>query len=61
MRASEAVMIGDRLSKDIRPARLLASKTIRVARGFARFESLRASRGGHLAGNRLAEVAPALT
>jgi ribonucleotide monophosphatase NagD (HAD superfamily) len=28
-------MIGDRLSSDIRPARLLGSKTIRVAQGFA--------------------------
>jgi predicted HAD superfamily phosphohydrolase YqeG len=33
MRASEAAMIGDRLSKDILPARLLGSKTIRVAQG----------------------------
>jgi FMN phosphatase YigB (HAD superfamily) len=33
MRASEAVMIGDRLSSDIRPARLLGSKTSRIAQG----------------------------
>jgi ribonucleotide monophosphatase NagD (HAD superfamily) len=34
-------MIGDRLSSDIRPARLLGSKTIRVAQGFAGFQSPR--------------------
>jgi predicted HAD superfamily phosphohydrolase YqeG len=30
-------MIGCRLCNDIRPARLLGSKTIRVAQGFTRF------------------------
>jgi len=39
--ASQAVMIGDRLDNDIRPARLLGWKTIRVAQGFARFQSPR--------------------
>ncbi len=34
-------MIGDRLDNDIRPARLLGWKTIRVAQGFARFQSPR--------------------
>jgi len=38
---SEAVMIGDRLDYDIRPARLLGWRTIRVAQGFARFQSPR--------------------
>jgi HAD superfamily hydrolase (TIGR01549 family) len=33
-----AVMIGDRLDNDIRPARLLSWKTIRVLQGFARFQ-----------------------
>jgi HAD superfamily hydrolase (TIGR01549 family) len=33
-----AVMIGDRLDNDIRPARLLGWKTIRVLQGFARFQ-----------------------
>jgi HAD superfamily hydrolase (TIGR01549 family) len=37
----QAVMIGDRLDNDIRPARLLGWKTIRIAQGFARFQSLR--------------------
>jgi HAD superfamily hydrolase (TIGR01549 family) len=37
----QAVMIGDRLDNDIRPARLLGWKTIRVAQGFARFQSPR--------------------
>ena len=32
----QAVMIGDRLDNDIRPARLLGWKTIRIAQGFAR-------------------------
>jgi HAD superfamily hydrolase (TIGR01549 family) len=36
-----AVMIGDRLDNDIRPARLLGWKTIRIAQGFARFQSPR--------------------
>jgi FMN phosphatase YigB (HAD superfamily) len=40
MRASETAMIGGWLSKDIRPARLLGAKTIRIApggsRGFSR-------------------------
>jgi HAD superfamily hydrolase (TIGR01549 family) len=35
----QAVMIGDRIDNDIRPARLLGWKTIRVAQGFARFQS----------------------
>jgi HAD superfamily hydrolase (TIGR01549 family) len=34
----QAVMIGDRLDNDIRPARLLGWKTIRMAQGFARFQ-----------------------
>src|SRR5205823_14564478 len=38
---SEAVMIGDRLDNDIRPARQLGWKTVRVAQGFARFQSPR--------------------
>jgi HAD superfamily hydrolase (TIGR01549 family) len=38
---NEAVMIGDRLDNDIRPARLLGWNTIRVAQGFARFQSPR--------------------
>jgi HAD superfamily hydrolase (TIGR01549 family) len=37
----QAVMIGDRLDNDIRPARLLGWKTIRIAQGFARFQSPR--------------------
>jgi FMN phosphatase YigB (HAD superfamily) len=37
----EAVMIGDRLDNDIRPARLLGWKTIRILQGFARFQSPR--------------------
>lgn len=32
------VMIGDRLDNDIRPARSLGWKTIRVLQGFARFQ-----------------------
>jgi HAD superfamily hydrolase (TIGR01509 family) len=39
--ASQAVMIGDRLDNDIRPARLLGWKTIRVLQGLARFQSPR--------------------
>jgi len=39
----QAVMIGDRLDNDIRPARLLGWKTIRVMQGFARFQSPRDS------------------
>ena len=35
---AQAVMIGDRLDNDIRPARLLGWKTIRIAQGFARFQ-----------------------
>ena len=38
---SEVVMIGDRLDYDIRPARLLDWKTIRVSQGYARFQSPR--------------------
>jgi pyrimidine 5'-nucleotidase len=34
----QAVMIGDRLDNDIRPARLLGWKTIRIAQGCARFQ-----------------------
>jgi ribonucleotide monophosphatase NagD (HAD superfamily) len=53
-------MIGDRLSSDIRPARLLGSKTIRVAQGFAGFQPPRDSCGEpDLTWNGLAEVAPA--
>jgi HAD superfamily hydrolase (TIGR01549 family) len=37
----QAVMVGDRLDNDIRPARLLGWKTIRIAQGFARFQSPR--------------------
>jgi HAD superfamily hydrolase (TIGR01549 family) len=36
--ASEAVMIGDRLDNDIRPARLLGWKTVRVLQGPERFQ-----------------------
>jgi HAD superfamily hydrolase (TIGR01549 family) len=39
--ASQAVMIGDRLDNDIRPARLQGWKTIRIVQGFARFQSPR--------------------
>jgi HAD superfamily hydrolase (TIGR01549 family) len=38
---AEAVMIGDRLDNDIRPARLQGWKTIRILQGFARFQSPR--------------------
>jgi FMN phosphatase YigB (HAD superfamily) len=31
-------MIGDRLDNDIRPARVLGWKTIRIMQGFARFQ-----------------------
>jgi HAD superfamily hydrolase (TIGR01549 family) len=41
--ASEAVMIGDRLDNDIRPARLLGWKTVRVLQGPGRFQSPRDS------------------
>jgi HAD superfamily hydrolase (TIGR01549 family) len=34
----QAVMIGDRLDNDIRPARLLGWKTIQIAQGLARFQ-----------------------
>jgi HAD superfamily hydrolase (TIGR01549 family) len=37
----QAVMIGDRLDNDIRPARLLGWRTIRIAQGFGRFQSPR--------------------
>jgi len=40
---SQAVMIGDRLDNDVRPARLQGWKTIRIAQGFARFQSPRDS------------------
>jgi HAD superfamily hydrolase (TIGR01549 family) len=38
---AEAVMIGDRLDNDIRPARLQGWNTIRVLQGFAKFQSPR--------------------
>jgi HAD superfamily hydrolase (TIGR01549 family) len=41
--ASEAVMIGDRLDNDIRPARMLGWKTVRVLQGPGRFQSPRDS------------------
>ena len=37
----EAVMIGDRIDNDIRPARLQSWRTIRILQGFARFQSPR--------------------
>jgi HAD superfamily hydrolase (TIGR01549 family) len=37
----EAVMIGDRLDNDIRPARLQGWRTVRILQGFARFQSPR--------------------
>jgi HAD superfamily hydrolase (TIGR01549 family) len=58
---SEAVMIGDRLDYDIRPARLLGWRTIRVMQGFARFQSPRDSWDEpDLTASRLTEVTPAL-
>jgi len=42
-RPSQAVMIGDRLDNDVRPARLQGWKTIRIAQGLARFQSPRDS------------------
>jgi HAD superfamily hydrolase (TIGR01549 family) len=39
--ASEAVIIGDRLDNDIRPARMLGWKTIRVLQGPGRFQVAR--------------------
>jgi len=39
--ASHAVMIGDRLDNDIRPAKLLGWRTIRVTQGFGRLQSPR--------------------
>ena len=41
--ASEPVMIGDRLDNDIRPARLLGWRTMRVLQGPGRFQSPRDS------------------
>jgi FMN phosphatase YigB (HAD superfamily) len=38
---AEAVMIGDRLDNDIRPARLQGWRTVRILQGFARFQSPR--------------------
>lgn len=38
---AEAVMIGDRLDNDIRPARSRGWKTIRILQGFARFQAPR--------------------
>ncbi len=40
-RVSEAVMIGDRVDNDIRPAKALGWKTIRILQGFARFQKPR--------------------
>ena len=40
---AEAVMIGDRLDNDIRPARMLGWKTVRVLQGPGRFQVPRAS------------------
>jgi HAD superfamily hydrolase (TIGR01509 family) len=58
---SEAVMIGDRLDNDIRPARQLGWKTVRVAQGFARFQSPRDSWDEpDLTADSLADVTPAL-
>ena len=37
----EAVMIGDRIDNDIRPARIQGWRTIRILQGFARFQSPR--------------------
>jgi HAD superfamily hydrolase (TIGR01549 family) len=37
----EAVMIGDRIDNDIRPARMQGWRTIRILQGFARFQSPR--------------------
>jgi HAD superfamily hydrolase (TIGR01549 family) len=37
----EAIMIGDRIDNDIRPARLQGWRTIRILQGFARFQSPR--------------------
>ena len=39
----QAVMIGDRLDNDVRPAKLLGWQTIRVTQGFHRFQSPRDS------------------
>jgi FMN phosphatase YigB (HAD superfamily) len=38
---AEAVMIGDRLDNDIRPARLQGWRTVRILQGLARFQSPR--------------------
>jgi HAD superfamily hydrolase (TIGR01549 family) len=38
-KASEAVMVGDRLDNDIRPAKALGMQTIRVRQGFAAVQS----------------------
>jgi HAD superfamily hydrolase (TIGR01549 family) len=38
---AQAVMIGDRLDNDIRPARMLGWNTIRILQGFGRFQSCR--------------------
>jgi FMN phosphatase YigB (HAD superfamily) len=60
MRALRGRMIGDRLSSDIRPARLLGSKTIRVRPAVRGFQSPTDSYGEpDLTENGLAEVAPA--
>ena len=56
-----AVMIGDRLDYDIRPARLLGWRTIRIAQGFARFQSPRDNWDEpDLTAGSVAEVTPAL-
>jgi HAD superfamily hydrolase (TIGR01509 family) len=58
---SEAVMIGDRLDYDIRPARLLGWRTIRVAQGFARLQLPRDTWDEpDLTVGSVAEVTPAL-
>ena len=58
---SEAVMIGDRLDNDIRPARQLGWRTVRVAQGFARLQSPRDSWDEpDLTADSLADVTPAL-
>jgi HAD superfamily hydrolase (TIGR01549 family) len=58
---SEAVMIGDRLDNDIRPARQLGWRTVRVTQGFARFQRARDPLDEpDLTANNLAEVTRAL-
>jgi len=58
---SEAVMIGDRLDYDVRPARLLGWRTIRVTQGFARFQAPRDSWDEpDLTARSIADVTPSL-